>query len=141
MNIKDLTDQQVLAATVWGEARGDGKAGMEAVACVIMNRAETPGWWGTDARSVCLHQYQFSCWNQDDPNRPKMLAVADHPDADFRIALDVAQRALAGRLEDSTAGATHYVMSNIADRTAWARGKKPVKVIGHHSFYKLGLGG
>ena len=138
---KDLSALQVLAGTLWGEARGDGVVGMTAVASVIMNRARSPGWWGRDSRSVCLSPKQFSCWNGDDPNRPKILAVIEQPDADYRSAERIATEALAGRLEDTTAGATHYVMTSIAGRTGWARDHKPVKVIGHHSFYKLGLGG
>lgn len=41
----------VLARTLWGEARGEGSTGMEAVASVILNRVEVAKrrghyWWG-----------------------------------------------------------------------------------------------
>ena len=31
-------DIEIMAKPIYGEARGEGEAGMEAVACVIMNR-------------------------------------------------------------------------------------------------------
>ena len=37
-----LNTNDVLARTLWAEARGEGQAGMEAVACVILNRAAHP---------------------------------------------------------------------------------------------------
>ncbi|MBF0563125.1 MAG: cell wall hydrolase [Alphaproteobacteria bacterium] len=139
--IGELTLRETLACTLWGEARGESVTGMTAVAAVVMNRAKNPGWWGTTPRAVCLAHQQFSCWNDDDPNRLKMLRVADAPDDDYRSALAIVDRALAGNLPDPTHGADHYVMTNIIARTGWTHGKTPCAVIGHHSFYKLGLGG
>ena len=72
-----------LARTVWGEARGEGEAGMAAVAAVIRNRIDVSAahggkyWWGRDWISVCQARSQFSCWNPGDPNRAKLLAVDD----------------------------------------------------------------
>ncbi|HSO43463.1 MAG TPA: cell wall hydrolase, partial [Rhodospirillales bacterium] len=56
------TAERALAATIWGEARGESEEGKLAVASVIANRATRPGWWGRDIRSVCLATAQFSCW-------------------------------------------------------------------------------
>ena len=125
--------QEIMARTIWGEARGEGAAGMIAVACVILNRAARPGWWGHDVVSVCLKRRQFSCWNADDPNRSKLLAVGED-DPQYRLALDVARRALAGELQDPTGGATHYHVKNIMPY--WARAEEPVATIGNHMFYK-----
>ena len=41
----------LLARTVWGEARGECFRGKLAVAWVARNRAEHPRWWG-DRKSV-----------------------------------------------------------------------------------------
>ena len=48
-----MNDQEVLARTLWGEARGEGPEGMTAVACTIMNRVNIdlhndnkPDWLG-----------------------------------------------------------------------------------------------
>ena len=38
-------DLDILARTLYGEARGEGTEGMEAVANVIMNRYRKPKWY------------------------------------------------------------------------------------------------
>lgn len=128
------TDQAVdiLARTIWGEARGEGAAGMAAVAAVIMNRAKRPGWWGRDVRSVCQAKWQFSCWNANDPNRAKLLSVGP-VDKAFAAALDIAELAVRGLPPDPTAGATHYHTRAVSP--AWAKGKTPCAMIGAHLFY------
>lgn len=108
-----------LARTMWGEARGCGAAGMAAVACVVMNRARHGRWWGHTVEEVCLHPYQFSCWNARDPNRAKVLAVG-RADIQFCTALDIAQRAVAGLLPDLTAGADSYYALTMPRPPAWA---------------------
>jgi len=121
-----------LARTIWGEARGEGRAGMQAVACVILNRAARPGWWGRGIAEICLKPAQFSCWLPEDPNRKK-LEAADAGDAAFAQARDLAVAAMAGRLADYTFGATHYHAVDAAP--VWARGHIPCVVIGRHAFY------
>lgn len=44
--------ERAVAATIWGEARGESYEGKLAVGCVIRNRVESPGWWGRDWTSV-----------------------------------------------------------------------------------------
>lgn len=129
---EDLHSLDVLARTLWGEARGEGEQGMQAVACVVLNRAAKKGWMGKTVAEVCLKPWQFSCWNADDPNREKLLKVGP-ADPQFKIALQVATDALAGRLKDYTFGSTHYHTTVISPK--WAKGKTPVVVIGNHAFY------
>ncbi len=130
----------VLARTMWGEARNESATGMEAVASVVLNRvavAQDHGgkyWWGADVISVCQKPYQFSCWNRTDPNYKKLIAVTEK-DIHFVTCLRIARRAVAGTLKDSTHGATHYHTKDILP--SWAKGQKPSTVIGHHIFYKL----
>ncbi|MGC2855987.1 cell wall hydrolase [Novispirillum sp. DQ9] len=130
--------REVLARTLYGEARGESLAGKEAVACVILNRvarAQARGgshWWGRDVAGVCLKPWQFSCWNATDPNRDKLLSVTES-DRAFRACLDVADRALAGTLADSTRGATHYHTRTVTP--AWSRGRTPCAEVGAHVFY------
>lgn len=128
----DAFTLDTLARTIWGEARGEGRAGMQAVACVIRNRAARPGWWGRSIAEVCLKPAQFSCWLADDPNRRKLDAVSED-DAAFTVARELAAAALAGILADYTFGATHYHTVDTAP--VWARGHIPCVVIGRHAFY------
>ncbi len=85
----------VLARTLWGEARGEGSTGMEAVASVILNRVEVAKrrghyWWGNKIIQVCQKPYQFSCWNKQDPNFKKLIAVTAD-DMHFATAQRVAR--------------------------------------------------
>jgi len=66
-------DRNILARTLWGEARGESLAGQVAVACVIRNRvndAKDRSWWGEGYAGVCLEQ-----------DRPE-LSVPDRREAD-----------------------------------------------------------
>jgi spore germination cell wall hydrolase CwlJ-like protein len=132
-------EADTLARTIWGEARGEGVRGMEAVACVIMNRlriARRKGsyWWGNSIIQICQKPFQFSCWNKDDPNYRALLAV-DGRDLTFATALRVARRAMAGALADPTHGATHYHAAGMTPY--WVGTHRPVAVIGRQIFYRI----
>lgn len=122
----------ILARTLYGEARGESVRGIEAVAAVVMNRVQKGGWWGNAVEAVCRKPFQFSCWNEGDPNRPKLERV-DETDRVFRICIRIARRAIAGVLDDPTGGATHYHTRGVFP--AWAKGREPSAEIGGHLFY------
>ena len=75
-------DLQIFARTLFGEARGEGDEGLEAVACVILNRFRANKWFTgyemqngkkiPNVAQTCLKKAQFSCWNKNDVNY-KML--------------------------------------------------------------------
>jgi N-acetylmuramoyl-L-alanine amidase len=138
----DKKDIDVLARTIFGEARGEGVQGMAAVACVIRNRVRLdlhgdgrPDWWGEGYEGVCLKPWQFSCWNAGDPNRP-LLERVTKMDSLFAQAWAVASLAVAGGyLVDVTNGATHYHAKTVFPD--WAKGVKPCAEIGRHLFYRL----
>ena len=136
--ILDPNEVDILARTIWGEARGEKLSGMEAVASCIMNRviksqARGGHWWGNDVVEVCKKPYQFSCWNKDDPNLPKLLQVSDEDKA-FAAATRIAKRALGGSLKDRTNGSTHYHTKQIAPW--WAKGRTAIVEVGNHKFYR-----
>ena len=130
----------VLARTIFGEARGEPQAGLEAVANVVLNRvkvAQKRGgkyWWGNDVISVCQKPYQFSCWNRNDPSYKRLINVTPSK-KHFATALRIARRAVIGALEDNTHGATHYHADYVSPY--WAVGEKSVTTISRHIFYKL----
>ncbi|WP_298374408.1 cell wall hydrolase [Azospirillum sp.] len=131
-----LPPREIIARTLWGEARGEGIAGMAAVAGVIANRVRSPRWWGKTVSTVCLKPYQFSCWLKGDPNRDKLLTVTE-ADRSYWLALEIADELEDGRLRDVTAGADHYHSTRV--QPEWSRGKTPVATIGVHRFYRLEL--
>ncbi len=134
--VNNLTDPiDVLARTIWGEARGDGRAGMTAVANVVVNRVNKPGWWGHNIVQVCTAPWQFSCWNEGDPNRAKLLSVNGN-DPQFVTALAIADSAVEGTLADITEGADSYFADYI-EAPAWAKQATFTTQIGHQLFYKV----
>lgn len=131
----DMTqDQDVyLAKTIWGEARGEGLQGMQAVANVVMNRVNAASWYGASIKDVVLKPYQFSCWNANDPNRAKIdrLSIEDLAASG---ALNVARQVISGKLKDITGGATNYHATSV--NPAWAAKMTKTVQIGNHVFYK-----
>lgn len=129
----------VLARTLWGEARSEGTQGLEAVACVILNRVKVSRkmagyWWGNDIIQVCQKPYQFSCWNKSDPQYTRVINV-DETDMHFATCVRVARRATLGLIEDITKGATHYHADYV--NPSWADIRKKTVIIGRHIFYRL----
>jgi len=127
MNFSDL---DIIARTIYGEARGEPYEGMVAVAHVIFNRVKKSGHTQTPAQ-VCLKPWQFSCWNPRDKNH-EIVQDVKLDDISFRLAMREALEAFDGA--DMTNGATHYC--HIKLYPDWAQGHEPVKVIGNHKFYK-----
>jgi N-acetylmuramoyl-L-alanine amidase len=121
-----------MARTAWGEARGEGDAGITAVCWVIKNRAARPGWWGKDIVGVCYARAQFSCWLPSDPNSSKIVAVTER-DPVFARCLKIADDVFFGRVPDTTGGATFYHTLNCHPN--WASAYRETVRIGHHIFY------
>jgi len=129
----------VFARTLYGEARGEGLTGLEAVANVIMNRLKISRqkgkfWWGNDLVSICKKPYQFSCWNEKDVNLIKINDITAK-DKIFATCVRIARKAVAGILKDNTNGATHYHAKYI--EPFWAKNQIPNADIGQHLFYKI----
>lgn len=131
--IDDNEEIDLLARTMWGEARGEGSKGMQAVANVVMNRVEKGGWWGATVKDVVLKKSQFSCWNENDQNRAKLLSVTT-ADTNFWTAKKLAALAYNGQLDDITGGATHYHAKSVLP--AWASKLTWTATIGNHIFYE-----
>ena len=134
-----LTDKDeqidIMARTAWGEARGEGTQGMQAVLNVIMNRVKAGSWYGATPKEVCLKKSQFSVWNTDDPNYAPMLMV-DETDKNFATAMELAMAAYYGNLPDITNGATNYLaLGSLTKIPSWTYKMTEVASIGNHTFY------
>ena len=122
-------EEKIVAITILAEARGEGEKGMYAVGAVIAQRAferkQTP-------TEVCLKKWQFSCWNG------KQLKDLEHllkvPQAKYAITVAKNVKNLS---RDFIGHANHYHATWMKKKPYWAKGQKPVKVIGQHAFYKL----
>ncbi len=125
-------DLQVAARTLWGEVRGEPEEGQRAVAHVLWNRLRT-GRWGKNLALVCMKRKQFSCWNDDDPQRDRMAAITDDDVAIQKyVALLLATKHAA---DDPVEGALFYFSDSMKDPPSWAASMKFVRKIGHHAFY------
>lgn len=138
------TDIDVLARTIYGEARGEysradgGLAALIAVGNVVMNRFTHPRQrYGKSVTEICQRPYQFSCWNARDPNRLLIEAVYPGDNKTFDVCLEVAEKVITGTWPDLTQGANHYHTVLLTPEPAWALGKRPMGRIGQHLFYKL----
>jgi N-acetylmuramoyl-L-alanine amidase len=121
----DQNDAVTLARTLFGEARGEPLDGKVAVAWVIRNRAERKAFSGSllghpgAVSHVCLAPWQFSCWNNDDPNRPLLIKLQPNQcPNESAIAAEV----LEGATPDPTNGADHY---HTIDQPSWAHAWPP----------------
>lgn len=128
MNEEDVL---TLARTIYGEARGESTAGKKAVACVIMNRYKSKKWFaGKTIAETCKKPWQFSCWNQNDPNCKKIENATKY---ELGECYDIAEKFISGEYQDFLCGACHYHTLNVLP--SWAEGKKADFHIGNHLFY------
>ena len=124
-------DMEILAKTIFGEARGESQEGQIAVACCVFNRFKSGKWFGAKTiAGVCLKPWQFSCWNKNDPNSQKIMALTFPVYSKYFSVIEEAKK------DDITKGATHYYNPSICNRPKWAEGRKPCVKIGKHLFFK-----
>lgn len=126
---------EIAARTIYGEARGETFDGMKAVGHVILNRTRYAAFrYDTSISTTCLRRAQFSCWNPNDSNLKRLLAVS-FSDPLLRECLRAFLEAEVK--EDITFGADHYHADYI-NTPYWAKNQTPTVVVGVHRFYKLG---
>jgi len=126
----------LMAMCVWGEARGENWEGKLAVANVIQNRVKKDSYFGKNHKEVILKPYQFSCFNEKDPNRKKMLHPLKYSSLETWLECLVASElVLSEKVPDNTHGSCWYFSDKIKE-PYWAKRMIFVKQIGHHKFYK-----
>ena len=132
-------DYDVLTRTLWGEARSEGVVGQIAVGWTIRNRVNdirANSWWGEGYAGVCLKPWQFSCWNQNDPNYIYLSGAKLIPAGQFAQARRAVDLVIAGTIPDPTNGATHYYAITMPKAPAWAAEAKQTLRLGNHIFFK-----
>ena len=171
----EFEDDIVIALTLYAEAHGekipspidnpDFHGGYLSVGEVILNRAAIaeefneshsrrhPQFGDGSLVAVCLAQWQFSCWNTADPQRPILIRLgrisppANPANPDFILALKYANLMLEDNLEaicghtELTKGATHYLTKNAYEHAPsehWCKSTKMLHTvdIGNHKFFR-----
>lgn len=129
-----LTDQCVLALTIFRENRGGGVPGMASCANVILNRATARSLSVTD---ICLQPEQFSSMtaagNPELALGPNALNPAEWQA--YLAAIQIASEAAADNLPDLTGGAQFYFADSIPP-PSWAAGMVKTADIAGQSFYR-----
>lgn len=136
--VTPYSDTALLAALIYGEARGETLVGKISVACVVRNRVLNPKWWGRSWKEVILKRSQFSCMTPVDKNYDDVLGALEGKFANeisYRECRWAAVGAVEGWYRDITKGANHYHTEAILPH--WAKGKLPTVHIGNHLFYTL----
>ena len=122
--VAQATEFKCMLKNIYHEARGEGVEGMQAVALVTLNRAKQQD------KTVCEVVYQrkqFS-WTNTAKGRNKPIT------GNIDTVHAVASQAIAGVLNDFTAGATHYHTTKV--KPVWRRALDKVVVINNHIFYR-----
>jgi len=143
MDLSSLSSIEILGLTIIGESRGESIAGQVAVGCVIRNRTRS----GKTYEEVCLAPKQFSCWNEDDPNRALLEELAGIlingqfiADPYLKQCMFVAQGIVENELLDNTNGAMNYLTSKLffdGKVPSWAKQAKNLKTIGNQVFFNV----
>ena len=115
----------VVADTLFAEARGEGRRGLEAVASVIFNRSQNKR---MPLEAVCLARKQFSCWNEG-YTKPNPRNELEEGILAFCEGLE--SQMFAGTFNPSGSW-THY--HTLSVRPNWSAGMKDKRVIGNHLF-------
>lgn len=132
-------DERIIALTLLGEARGEGKKGLFAVACVIQRRA-----WDRELTpaKVCHQKRQFGIWNGSDSKgnykRKKERDLWYLWDSKEKMYARHLAKCLNNKkvmLMDITEGANHYLAEG--ENPSWIKGRKPTIIIGQHRFYRI----
>lgn len=143
-DLSALSPVEILTLTLIGEARGEPIESQVGVANVIRNRVLARK---QSYRSICLQPFQFSCWNDEDPNRALLLTIAD--DLIAGRALDIPSRLqclciargiVNSEIMDNTKGSLNYLTTKLYEsshRPAWAKSVYYAIAHGNHTFFKI----
>jgi len=128
----------ILARTLWGEARAESVRIKEAIAAVVLNRVCLAkqrfgkDWWGTTVVEACLASGQFPCWRLTPEYRASLMQVPD-TDPDLAVCRRIAARAVRGALEPPhEVGALGGVLGALQ-----LERRKPKARIGSFKFYQI----
>lgn len=139
MAYDNLTDTELLALTLWKEARGEGPTGCQAVGSVIKNRVGFPGFAHT-LRQVILGPNQFTSMSVE--SDPEFNLSPSANDSMYPVCQSIATDTLSGVSGDITHGA-HYYANLVETTSGWFFRNivqrpdlhPPTATIGKHTFF------
>lgn len=131
--LETWSEIELVAATIYGEARGEPWAGKVGVGLTIRTRVDHPGhWhWGRNWREVCLAPRQFSCF--EDANLRQIEQARAQQTDEWKECLMIAEHVYHGRIDNHIGCPTHYHTAAVSP--SWDREMKFLGKIGGHLFY------
>ena len=126
VNLEASYDLIMAALTIWREARGEPLEGKTAIWNVLKNRLASKRWGKTMPRVVTA-RWQFSSFNEGDPNATKFPLPED---TSWQECLAI----VSGNGPDITQGAMFYFDPNKAN-PPWAATMIKTGSFGNHDFY------
>lgn len=139
MNLSNLTDTEIVGLTIYGEGRGEPISGQIAIGSVIRNRV-------TKVKTyfdVCFAPFQFSCWDEHDPNYSILVELAEKlvmgeysTDSTLNQCLWIAKGIVDNLIIDNTHGANHYLTKALmsSNPPTWAKQMNNVVTIGNQVY-------
>jgi len=137
-----LDDTQLLALCIYGETGKKPVTGKQlGIAWCVMNRLKVLNRRVGEVtlKNVVLSSRQFPCFQEGNPNRLGLMAIACGWDKAFqrnkhlRECYRIAEGVMNGDLPDNVSGAIHYRRSK--DQAPWSEARQLVAVIGDFEFY------
>ena len=128
----------IVAKTLYDEARGEGIPGLKAVASVIYNRA---GGNSANFPKVCLRKYQFSVWNglsdlERTPEGYYIVTPATSTQATkdmWGLCQTLTKQMFEGKFQ-STIDNRNVFYNPVKSSPSWGDTMKNPKTIGNHKF-------
>jgi hypothetical protein len=125
-------DIDIIAKTLYAEARGEGLKGLRAVATVIYNRSK-----GDENKFAkeCLKDKQFSCWNNNEDiiiNDKKSYEICK------KIAEEMMLKSFIPYEFKTLKNPKHYCTTKLYKKNPpkWAI-NQPSEQLGNHTFFEL----
>lgn len=131
MTQEEITN--IVASTLYFEARGEGETGIKAVASIIWNRAHEKRWSKLGLAGVCLQKKQFECHNKGF-KQANPIKVLDKKA--WIYCQKIAKEMTNGTFKPITTG-NHYLTVKLFNKVSsshWAKKMIETKIIGNHIF-------
>lgn len=147
VDLKQLSDIEILALTIIGEARGEPIEGQIAVGNIISNRLHGNPSRYKSYNDVCLEQKQFSCWNKSDSNYTVLVELAEKliigqkiEDLYLRQCFMVARAIVNREIMDNVHGAQNYLTKSLyysLQKPHWAINARNITEKGNQVFFTV----
>jgi N-acetylmuramoyl-L-alanine amidase len=146
MDFSSISSYEIVALTIYGEGRGEPIEGQIAIGCIIRNRVHEAT-ISKGYKDICLAPLQFSCWNENDPNRKLLesivtkmqggfLSTDNTTDPVLRQCIYVSKGIVDWDIMSNIGSSTNYMTKQLynANPPVWARELKVSSTIGKHVF-------